>query len=91
MTSARNLPGRLAILLIALVAALLVLGGTGSASEPSITMEHRVSAGDTLWTIAQGFTSPGEDVRSSVALLRDMNDLESSALVPGQVLLIPVG
>jgi len=91
MTSTRILPGRLLILLIMLVAALLLLGGVGSASTPTITVEHRVTSGDTLWTIAQTFTSPGDDVRDSVALLRDLNDLASSALNPGQVLLVPAG
>jgi LysM repeat protein len=90
MTSTNNLPGRLLILLITLVAALLLLGGTGAADVPSITGEHRVRAGDTLWTIAEAFTEPGDDVRVSVAMLRDMNDLSSSALDPGQVLLVPI-
>lgn len=91
MTSAQNLPGRLSILLMALAVTLLLLGGVGEASAPTITMEHRVSSGDTLWTIAEGFTSPGEDLRDSVALLRDLNELTSSGLVPGQVLLVPAG
>ena len=91
MTSTQNLPGRLLILLVALVATLLLLGGTGAASEPSITVQHRVVSGDTLWTIATEFTSPGEDVRASVALLRELNGLSSSALNPGQVLVVPAG
>jgi LysM repeat protein len=91
MTSIRILPSRLSILLIALATALLLLGGVGEASTPTITMEHRVAAGDTLWGLAEMFTSPGEDVRDSVALLRELNGLTSSALVPGQVLLIPAG
>ena len=91
MTSAHNLPGRLFILLMALALALLFLGGVGEASEPTITVEHRVSTGDTLWTIAEGFTSPGEDVRASVALLRDLNELTTSGLMPGQMLIVPAG
>ena len=91
MASIRILPGRLLILLIALVAVLLLLGGVGEASAPTITVEHRVASGDTLWTIAQSFTSPGDDVRDSVSLLRDLNGLASSALIPGQVLLVPAG
>jgi LysM repeat protein len=91
MTSIRILPGRLLILLITLVAVLLLLGGVGEASTPTITIEHRVSAGDTLWNIAEGFTTPGDDVRDSVAMLRDLNELTSSALMPGQVLLVPAG
>ena len=91
MTSVRILPGRLLILLIALVAILLLLGGTGAASEPSITVEHRVRSGDTLWTIAEGITTPGDDIRASIAVIRELNGLESSGLRPGQVLLVPAG
>ncbi len=87
----RNLPGRLLILLTALAATFLLLGGTGSASAPTITMEHRVQSGDTLWDIAGGITGPGEDVREVIEVIRDLNELTNSNLMPGQVLLIPAG
>lgn len=88
---ASNLPARLLIPIIALVATFLLLGGRGEASTPAITVEHRVAAGDTLWDLAAGVTAPGEDVRSTVDRIEDLNGLTSSALRPGQVLLLPAG
>ncbi|MDH4309459.1 MAG: LysM peptidoglycan-binding domain-containing protein [Acidimicrobiia bacterium] len=88
--SAYNLPGRLLILLVTLVATFLLLSGTGEASEPTITMEHRVRSGDTLWDIAGGIVGPGEDVRDVVAMIRDINGLTSSQLMPGQMLRVPI-
>jgi nucleoid-associated protein YgaU len=90
-TTASILPGRLLILLTALAAIFLLLSGSVAASAPSITVEHRVRAGDTLWVIASELTAPGEDVRATVELIRDINDLETSGLQTGQVLLIPAG
>lgn len=91
MTSERNLPGRLLILLITLAAILLFLGGTGAAEEPAITRQHRVQAGDTLWTLAGEITAPGEDVWVSVEVIRELNGMSTSALDVGQVLRVPVG
>lgn len=88
---ASNLPARLLIPIIALVAAFLLLGGRGEASAPAITVEHRVAAGDTLWDLAAVITAPGDDVRATIDRIEDLNGLTSSALVPGQVLLLPAG
>lgn len=90
-TSAKHLPGRLLFLLIALMATFLLLGGTVSANQPTITMEHRVRSGDTLWDIAHTITASGADVRGSVEMIRELNGLADSELRPGQVLMIPVG
>jgi hypothetical protein len=90
-TKPYNLPGRLLILLTALLATFLLLGGTGRASTPTITMEHRVQTGDTLWDLAAQITGPGEDVRDVIVVIRDINDLTTSNLSPGQILLLPAG
>ena len=88
---ANNLPVRLLIPIVALVATFLLLGGRGEASTPSITVEHRVASGDTLWDLAVGITAPGEDVRATIDRIEELNGLTSSALRPGQVLLLPAG
>jgi LysM repeat protein len=90
MTSTHNLPGRLLILLVVLAASLFLLGGTGAAIEPAMTMEHRVRSGDTLWAIATDLATPGEDVRDLVADLKQLNELDSSELHPGQIVLVPI-
>lgn len=73
------------------------LGGVGVASAqaggagPSVAVvEHTVSPGETLWRIAQTVTSPGEDVRDTVAELERINGLRGSVLMAGQQILLPV-
>jgi LysM repeat protein len=89
--SAHNLPGRLLILVMALASTFLLLEGESEAIRPTITVEHRVAGGDTLWALAETFTSPGEDVRDSIALIKELNQLSSSELRTGQVLVLPAG
>ena len=51
----------------------------------------RVSAGDTLWTIAGQITQPDEDVRDKVIAIRKLNGLAANQTIqPGQVIKIPV-
>ena len=62
----------------------LFAGETG-ASGPERT--YRVRPGDTLWSIAER-TFPG-DPREGVWELRERNELDSSVIVPGQVIVLP--
>jgi LysM repeat protein len=86
---------RLLILLIAVGALFLLLSVRVAASTPQDAMSppppesYRVRTGDTLWVIAQSRSGPGDDVRSVVGQIKDLNDLTGSGLRPGQVLLIP--
>jgi hypothetical protein len=84
------------LLLMALVAVLFGAFSLGrsvsEAAPPSaqqaprlITVEH----GDSLWTLARR-AAPEHDPREVVALIRDLNDLSSSGLTPGQQLVLPV-
>jgi nucleoid-associated protein YgaU len=47
-----------------------------------------VQPGDTLWSIASPVAADG-DVRAVVAEIRQLNDLSSADLVPGQTLQLP--
>ena len=47
-----------------------------------------VEPGDTLWSIAES-VAEGADVRAVVDRIQELNELEGSALVPGQVLQLP--
>jgi LysM repeat protein len=84
------------LLLTALVAVLFGAFSLGrsvsEAASPSaqpeqhvVTVEH----GDSLWTLARE-VAPDNDPREVVALIRDLNDLAGSGLVPGQQLVLPV-
>ena len=83
--------------LVAIAIALGVLGvlsgpvanavGVGpAAARPART--YVIRPGDTLWSIARR-TSPSTDPRLVVGAIRDANDLDPAALVPGQPLVIP--
>ena len=84
------------LLLAALVAVLFGAFSLGrsvsEAAPPSAQpVDHVVTVeqGDSLWTLARR-AAPDNDPREVVALIRDLNDLSSSGLTPGQQLVLPV-
>lgn len=89
--STQVLPSRLLIVVLALAAIFLLLSTRVQAEQPVTVTERIVMPGDTLWGIAETITHPGDDVRVSVGLLKRINDMETSSLRAGQVLLIPAG
>ena len=48
-----------------------------------------VFTGDTLWSIAEEYM-PDMDTREAVYILTKINNLDSSGLVPGQIIEVPV-
>jgi LysM repeat protein len=88
---AQLLPVRLLFLLLALTTVLLLSSTRVSADEPVLTTDYTVITGDTLWEIAEAITEPGDSVRRTISMVRRLNELESSALWPGQKLLLPAG
>jgi LysM domain-containing protein len=84
-----------------LVAALVLAAGVGGAAlgreflapDPGLRLAGGsgvvVEQGDTVWSIAGEVAGPGQDVRAVVDAIQQLNDLEGSALVVGQVLLLP--
>lgn len=50
---------------------------------------YTVRAGDDLWTIAEAHYGGQTDVRAVVYEIREANELETSALQPGQSLTLP--
>ena len=92
--------GRLVALLLVgvavLLAAVLVRGSAGApgASSPDMRpvalRQVTVLPGQTLWSIAAA-TEPRGDIRDRIAEIRTLNDMESSSLVAGQQLFVPLG
>lgn len=48
-----------------------------------------ITSGDTLWDIAADVYGSNCDIRKKVSVIRKANDMSTSELVVGQVLLIP--
>jgi len=74
----------------ATVVAAGIFAGITSYSEPEPNYATVVvSRGDTLWTIARK-VKPGIDPRKTIYQIKQMNELESVNLKPGQTLIIPM-
>ena len=86
-------PSRFLVIISTFVVALvLFLASSVMAAGPEPeTADYRVRAGDTLWAIAEVVAEGNADLRGVVAQIRDLNDLDSSMIVPGQTLLVPAG
>ncbi len=81
---------RAMVLLTTVVAVFLLLASAVSAGGSAVETErYLVQRGDTLWELAGERTAPGGDVRPVVDQIRRMNELETSAITPGQTLLLP--
>lgn len=99
MTISASTPLRVVVLLtsVALALTLLLTGvvvarATDGSMSETVTprLEQEVRAGDTLWDIAAVYTQPGDDVRHTIYDIKVANDLESSVVVVGQILVIPL-
>ncbi len=77
--------GRVLLVALAVIVLWALFAGETGAGGPE--REYRVRPGDTLWSIAvETFVG---DPREGVWELRQRNELETSMIVPGQVLVLP--
>ena len=89
--------GRVLVLaaLVAVLFAAFSLGRSASqaaspSAEPAVQQQRvTVQQGDSLWSLARRI-APDNDPRDVVARIRDLNELETSHLQPGQQLVLPV-
>jgi hypothetical protein len=97
MTISANNRTRVVVLLTSVALALVLLLAFAVSAKaddavvpPGVTyVDHLVQTGDTLWDIAGDHTPAGGDVRNVIVDIKTANHLDSSVIVPGQVLLIP--
>lgn len=87
--------GRAVVLatLVTLLLAAFSLGRVGSEAAPrgaaqSALSQTVVQPGESLWSVAKR-VAPGHDPRAVIDQIADLNDLESSSLRAGQLLVIP--
>lgn len=72
------------------VGLVLLLPSAGNAVDDLNTTEiHTVQPGDTLWEIAAAATPAGDDVRDTVFVIKSLNGLTSSIIMPGDQLQVP--
>ena len=76
---------RVALLVVAVLFLWALFAGETGARGPE--RSYRVKPGDTLWSIAER-TYAG-DPREGVWELRERNELDSTTITPGQVLVVP--
>ena len=79
----------LGLLLAILVAGQAAGGEVGTAYRTPIEGRHLVHPGDTLWDIARARVGVAGDPRPMVEALREANDLGTTPLRAGDLLLIP--
>jgi LysM repeat protein len=93
MISQRSTSVRALVIISTTVAAFVLLLATAvhalSSGDPTPTVDYRVHAGDTLWSIATEITEPGHDIRSTIAMIEGLNGLDGGYLQIGQTLSIP--
>ena len=93
MNSQRSTSVRALVIISTTVAAFVLLLATAvsalSSGDPIPTVDYRVHAGDTLWSIASEITEPGQDVRSMISTIEGLNGLDGAFLQIGQMLSIP--
>ena len=59
------------------------------AAAPERSTTVTVRSGDTLWTLAERYTSAGGNVQDTIDEIAGMNHLRGAMIVPGQRLQIP--
>lgn len=59
----------------------------GAAATPSIQVD--VEPGDSLWSLAREYPVAGLSTNEVVSRIRELNDLDSSLLRPGEQLMVP--
>ena len=85
--------GRAVVALAALAfAGPIVAGAAGGQAppEPQHVVTYQVTAGESLWTIAERYKEPGTDTRDMVRHIKRLNHLDSSDIFAGQVIVVEV-
>ncbi|AZR72801.1 hypothetical protein BBF96_04975 [Anoxybacter fermentans] len=71
--------------------AIIIIGTRSVNSNGQLKLiEVTVSEGDTLWAIARSHYHSEGDIRKFIFRIRQINNLKTAQIYPGQVLLIPI-
>lgn len=75
---------------VILLLSTFVLGTLAKGNEMTEYTDYMVKSGDTLWSVAKLYVPDNMDIRKYIDRIMKENDMESPALIPGQVLHIPL-
>jgi len=78
------------ILVMTTIISGFALGGGVAGTEKPEHKSVMVSAGDTLWEIADTNKPTSRSIRQYIADIRAINDIDPGNLYPGQVINVPV-
>jgi hypothetical protein len=88
--------GRIVLATVAsvLLSIMVVLSGqitadAGSAAGGPVLATYVVQPGESLWSIASE-VAPAADPRETIAVIRDLNGMQDSTVVPGQSVVVPI-
>jgi len=77
-------------ILISVISSIFIIATTKTEGYAELTYnEIVITNGDTLWDIAESTYGNNSDIRKKVAVIKKANDMRTSELFVGQVLLIP--
>ena len=92
MISQRSASARALVIISTIVVMLVLLLATAVhalGGSPVETIDYEVRSGDSLWSIADTVAEGGQDLRAVVATIRNLNDLSTAVIQPGDVLELP--
>lgn len=80
------------ILILLIMTAFWLFHGFGlvEAEEESRYRVIEIKGGDSLWELARKHRKPNRDLRETIDVIRDVNGLKDSRLLPGQQLKVPI-
>jgi hypothetical protein len=79
----------LAVALVVLLAAAVLPSIRGAVETPTQTQTVAVRTSQSLWDLARTYPQEGKSTAQTVEVIRQLNNLEQSALMPGQLLQVP--
>lgn len=75
---------------LVILVGMLAYPHTVDSKEKVDLVKVTVSRGDTIWSIANEFKTAGVDIRELVFYIKQVNQLTTAQIYPGQVILIPL-
>lgn len=76
--------------ILTLVLLLSVISFSGLTSKEVYYKDIEIEDGQTLWQIAESEFGKNSDIRKYVYQIKKINNIESSNIVPGQIIKVPV-